>query len=80
MEFTLNDISSSNPRQYWKLVNMLVKGNSSNCEFIPPLLNENNTYFFSDIEKANTLNNYFASISNIDDSQARLPPFSEKNS
>ena len=78
IEFTLNDISSSNPRQYWKIVKMLVKDNSSKCDIIPPLLNENDTYSFTDIEKANTLNNYFSSISNIDDSQARLPPFSKK--
>ena len=78
IEFTLNDICSSNPRQYWKIVKMLVKDNSSKCDIIPPLLNENDTYFFTDIEKANSLNNYFSSISNIDDSQARLPPFHRK--
>ena len=57
---------------------MLVKNNSSKCDFIPPLLNDNDTYSFTDIEKANSLNSYFSSISNIDDSQARLPPFLKK--
>ena len=57
---------------------MLVKNNSSKCDFIPPLLNHNDTYSFTDIEKANSLNSYFSSISNIDDSQARLPPFLKK--
>ena len=66
IEFTLNDVSSSNPRQYWKTVKMLVKENSSKCEFIPPLLNETNgTYSFKDIDKANSLNNYFCQFQTL---------------
>lgn len=79
IEFTLSDTNASNPRQYWKIIKMLVKDNSSKCEPIPPLLNESNgTFSFTDIEKANTLNNYFSSVSNIDDSLASLPYFSSK--
>jgi hypothetical protein len=79
IEFTLNDASSCNPRQYWKIVKMLIKNNSLTCDFIPPLLNEiDGTYSFTDTEKANNLNTYFSSVSTIDDSQARLPHFNSK--
>ena len=79
IEFTLNDASSCNPRQYWKIVKTLIKNNSLTCDFIPPLLNEiDGTYSFTDTEKANNLNTYFSSVSTIDDSQARLPHFNSK--
>ena len=53
-----------------------------NAEQIPPLksTNENGEeiYGSTDLGKANCLNNYFASISSVDDSNTNLPPFSSK--
>ena len=45
---------------------------------IPPLYTSNNNYVFSDEEKANILNDYFCSISTIDDSGTSLPIFNER--
>ncbi len=46
LEFTLNDLNSNNPRQYWKIVKMLMKENSKQCDIIPPLLNDSHTYLY----------------------------------
>ncbi len=75
LEFTLSDISIQNPRQYWKIVKALMKENSSTCEPIPPLLNNDGNYSTSDYDKANTLNEYFTSISTVDDVGTNLPNF-----
>ncbi len=75
IEYTLNDLSSTNQLQYWKLIKMLVKDNSSKCETIPPLKNPDDSYSLTDEEKANTLNNYFVSISTVDASNIALPNF-----
>ena len=47
---------------------MLVKDNYNTCTSIPPLKNENDSFVFSDNEKADLLNDYFISVSTIDDS------------
>jgi hypothetical protein len=52
---------------------MLIKDNSTKCDKIPPLKSENNSYSVSDEEIANTLNNYFVSISTIYDTNSNLP-------
>ena len=56
---------------------MLTKGNSG-CEIIPPLKDENNQLIFTNQEKANTLNDYFSSISTIDEKHANLPNYVQK--
>ena len=45
---------------------------------IPPLYASNNSYVFSDEETANSLKDYFCSISTIDDSDTSLPIFNER--
>ncbi len=75
LEFTMQDLNSTNPREYWKIVTMLVKENSKNCETIPPLCKSVNTYTFTDTEKAEVLNEYFVSISAVDDTNVELPIF-----
>jgi hypothetical protein len=57
---------------------MLVKNNSAENDSIPPLRNNNNTFSLSDLDKANTLNSFFSSISQLDDSNTQLPDFSFK--
>ena len=45
---------------------------------IPPLHKKDNTLTFSDFEKAQELNSYFASISTIDDTNTDLPYFEKR--
>ncbi len=78
LEFSMHELTSSNPRQYWKLVKMMVKENSNCCSSIPPLQINNNTYTTDETEKANLLNDYFVSISTVDDSNVQLPTFVSK--
>jgi len=73
LEFSLNDLSVNNPRQYWKMVKLLVKGNASQYNQIPPLKNSDQSFSLTDLDNANTLNNYFTSIDNVDDSSSELP-------
>ncbi len=68
LEFNMQDFNASNPRQYWKMVKMLVKDNSGSCNTIPPLQKNDNTYTLTDTDKADILNDYFVSISSVDDS------------
>ncbi len=79
LEYTLSDLNKNNPKQYWKIVKMLMKENSSRCETIPPLVNNDQTYLISEEDKANTLNNYFVSISTVNDTMTDLPVFTSKN-
>jgi hypothetical protein len=65
-------MSSSNLREYWK-IKMLVKDNTNENETMPPLKNCNNTFSLSDIDKANTLNEFFSSISCVGDTNIKLP-------
>ncbi len=63
-------------KYFWKMIRFFVK-NSNTSTNIPPLKtydNNSETIFFTDYEKANCLNNYFASISTINDNNISLPP------
>lgn len=52
------------------------------AEVIPPLKTVSDSgeevYCFTDLEKANTLNDYFESISNINEDNTELPNFVPK--
>ena len=81
IENTLIETSDLNPKAYWQLLRHFIKTNK-NSEVIPPLksIKENGevTLAFSDVEKANLLNDYFASISTLNEVNAALPTFSLK--
>ncbi len=80
IEFNITESFSNNKRYFWKLVRHFVK-DSKSSGVIPPLKNNdgnNDNYYFSDFEKANCLNNYFVSISTVNDTNATLPPFDLK--
>ena len=62
LEDTLCDLCFSNPREYWKIVKLLMKENSYNCDPIPPLYDKNGSLAFTDFEKANALNDFFVSV------------------
>lgn len=74
-EFSMNDLSCTNPKQYWKIMNMLIKENSNSDERIPPINSENNHTAISDVDKAQFVNDYFVSISTLHESNANLPVF-----
>ncbi len=77
IEISLADYFANDKRYFWKLVRFFVK--DSNCSNnIPPLKIIEGNYehsYFTDFEKANCLNNYFTSISTINDDNADLPLF-----
>ena len=62
---------------YWQIMDWFM-GKQAITNYIPPLYTSNNNYVFSDEEKANILNDYFCSISTIDDSGTSLPIFNER--
>ena len=78
IESTIIEAKNTNPKQYWKLVKYFIKSNKG-AEVIPPLKTVSESgedvYSFSDLEKANTLNDYFQSISNINGANTELPNF-----
>ena len=52
--------------------------NFKSADSIPVLsrkINGIDEYYFTDLEKANCLNEYFTSVSNLDDSNTAFPPF-----
>ena len=57
------------------------KKSNSSASSIPPLCsslpNSNNQWHFNDLDKANCLKDYFASISTVNDEHTELPPFSK---
>ena len=81
MEFTLTDIFSGNKKDFWKLIRHFTRSNNSTAS-IPPLCSifpsGEKTYHLTDADKANCLNDYFISISLVDDTNATLPLFYEK--
>ncbi len=81
IETIVSDSRTNNPRQYWKLIRHLVKSNK-NSEIIPPLKSTledgSEVYNYSDSDKANCLNDFFASISRVNDTNANLPEFIPK--
>jgi hypothetical protein len=70
----LDDFSSSNSKSYWSLIKKLVKS-SGDISPISQLKKENNDFISDDYEKAFLLNNYFCSISTLNDSNISKPDF-----
>jgi len=65
-----NDVS---PREWWKLCKSVYSGKTTTKRGIPALYH-NDSVISDDQDKADAFNTYFASISDIDTSQATLPP------
>jgi hypothetical protein len=76
---TLSDLNNVNSKQYWKTIKMLIKG-ECNCSDLPPLRqpHEISPSTFDNIDKCNTLNNYFCSISDLQDEHTELPDFDNR--
>ena len=66
--------------KFWKVIRHFVKNNNSTF-YIPPLFSAlpsgDNQWYFNDQDKANCLNDYFASISTVNDENTQLPPFTK---
>ena len=75
-----SDFQNNDKRKFWKVICHYLKSNSSAysipliCSTIP---NGNNQWHFNNPDKANCLNDYFASISTVNDEHNQLPPFSK---
>jgi hypothetical protein len=76
--------NSTNPKTYWKIMNMLIKPNKgSNC--IPPLrktINDEHLdeMVYNDDEKCELLNTYFSLVSNLEEHNIPVPPSLESKS
>lgn len=62
-----------NSKFWWKLSKSLLKGTNSEFNEIPPLKKHDSTFAYEILDKANLLNEYFANISKVDDSNSNLP-------
>ena len=80
LDIIVSDFQNNDKRKFWKVIRHFVKNNkSTSC--IPPLCstlsNGDNQWHFNDQDKANCLNDYFASISTVNDAETQLPPFTK---
>ena len=78
LDIIISDFQNNDKRKFWKVIRHFVKCNSS-ASSIPPLYstlqNNNNQWHFNDLDKVNCLNDYFTSISTVNDEHTELPPF-----
>ena len=77
LESSIRDFYSTDKKQFWSIMRHFVK-NNSNASSIPPLKNNQNTYCYTDLEKTKSLNEFFTSISTINDDNSQLPAFETK--
>ena len=76
-ESNLENDSANNNMNYWRTLKDLMK-NFKSVDAIPALhrnIDGTDEYYFTDQEKTNCLNEYFTSVSNLDDSNTNLPTF-----
>lgn len=64
-------------KNFWKIMGRFM-GKKASSVCIPPLYIDNNKYAYTNIEKADTLNIFFSSISTIDDANVPLPDFEKR--
>ena len=65
-------------KNFWQVMGRFM-GKKSKSETIPPLNKGNNSYAYINSEKANVFNDFFSSVSTIDDNEVPLPHFEKKN-
>ncbi|MEW8548488.1 MAG: reverse transcriptase family protein [Candidatus Thiodiazotropha sp.] len=64
-------------KTFWQLMGRFM-GKNNTCSIIPPLKKTDENYAFDDDEKVTVLNDYFCSISSIDDAYIALPYFENR--
>ena len=81
LEISLSDFHTNDKKKFWQVIRHFVKNNNSSGN-IPPLISSNSqgqtTYCYTDYEKAECLNEYFTSISTVNDDNVQLPIFQFK--
>ena len=78
LELIITDFKNNDKRKFWKVIRHFVINNSSSSA-IPPLSSTlpsgETQWAFTDEAKADCLNDYFVSISTVNDENTVLPPF-----
>ena len=81
LEISILDFQNNDRKKFWQVIRHFIK-NKDSSSTIPPLQHQQaanqTSYCFSDQEKVDCLNQYFTSVSSIDDSNTQLPPFEAK--
>ena len=73
---TIDEMKTSNPKEYWSIIRTLLKG-SKPSHNLPPLFTEHDIAF-SDEEKCDLLNHHFCHISSLPDQNKNLPDFESR--
>ena len=74
----VDGFSSSNPKSYWRLIKRLIKS-SGTSQPIPTLVDTfTDNIVTCDEDKAELFNNYFCSITQVDDSNTEIPVIEQK--
>lgn len=76
---TLSDLKTSNSKLYWKTIKMLLKGDNPSNN-IPPLCDplDTSNLVFDNNDKCDLLNQYFCSVTNIENRDKHLPDFDDR--
>ena len=69
--------SETGSKSFWQIMGRFM-GESKRSFKVPPLSNADDTYTFSEQDKATILNDYFCSISTIADLNIELPVFENR--
>ena len=81
LELNLSDLQTNDKNSFWKIIRYFVKGSGKSENLIPPLKEEINgqcSLHITNRDKAEFLNRYFTSISNINDDSVFLPNLNKK--
>ena len=76
MNESLHNLKRTDSKTYWKLIRSLIKGANPPCDI--PALAYNNELAHTDDGKCDMFNEYFCSVTNLDDSNHNLPPFDQR--
>lgn len=74
----LNKDSGNSCKTFWQVMGRFM-GKKGTSVIIPPLEKQDNTYAFTDEDKANELNDFFSSVSTINDTNIELPYFDKRS-
>lgn len=67
------DENNATDKEWWKLVGSVMSNGHSKIDHIPVIKGKNGELFFDDDKKAYTMNEFFASISSVNDNDMVLP-------
>ena len=81
LEISLSDFHTNDKKKFWQVIRHFVKNNNSSGN-IPSLVSSisqgQTIHCYTDNEKAECLNEYFTSISTVNDGNVQLPIFQLK--